>query len=186
MTIHSLDLQHIRVLIADSSDYFQSTMLGILHAFGARHVSVAGSGADALDRSRRDVTDLLICDWGLPGIDGFDLVKRIRSDGDNPNRYTPVIVLTSHAQSDNVVRARDCGANIVLAKPFSPKALFLRLQWLTEDPRPFVIAPGYVGPDRRFKAGDPPPSQSERRHDRQAVAPARQAQMAPAAQMAMA
>ena len=166
----ALDLQNIRVLVADGSSYFQSIVLGILHAFGARRITVAACGASALQHSRQDVTDLVICDATLPEIDGFDLVRTIRSDNDNPNRYTPVIVLTSHTQAGNVVRARDCGANIVLAKPISPKALYQRLVWITEDPRPFVIAPGYIGPDRRFKA-DSPPTDGDRRGSQSSVPP---------------
>ena len=170
MTNTALDLQHIRVLVADGNDYFQSIVLGILHAFGARHVNVASCGASALQRSRQDVTDLVICDAALPEIDGYDLVRNIRSDNDNPNRYTPVIVLTSHTQAGNIVRARDCGANIVLAKPISPKALYQRLVWITEDPRPFVITPVYIGPDRRFKA-DSPPADGDRRGSQAAAPP---------------
>ena len=86
-------------------------------------------------------------------LDGFDLVKRIRGDYHNPNRHTPVIVLTGHAQARNVERARDCGANLVLAKPISPKMIYDRLLWIAEDPRPFVLSQGYIGPDRRFKEG---------------------------------
>lgn len=181
MTIPALDLQHIRVLVADGNDYFQSIVLGMLHAFGARRIAVAECGSSALQRSRQEVTDLLICDATLPELDGFDLVRRIRTESDNPNRYTPVIVLTSHTQAGNIVRARDCGANIVLAKPISPKALYQRLVWITEDPRPFVIAPGYIGPDRRFR-DDLAPAAGDRRHGK---LPARSAASGPVLQLSM-
>ena len=64
-------------------------------------------------------------------------------------------MLTSHARAQNVERARDCGANLVLAKPISPKMIYDRLLWIAEDPRPFVLTRSYIGPDRRFKEGPP-------------------------------
>lgn len=163
MTKPALNLQNLRFLVADGNSYFQSILYGILHALGAQHIAVTGNGDDALARSRADVIDLLICDWNLPQLDGFALVRRIREDTHNPNRHTPVMVLTGHAQAQNVERARDCGANLVLAKPISPKMLYDRLLWIAEDPRPFVLAPGYIGPDRRFKEG-PTPGDADRRN----------------------
>lgn len=170
MTKPALNLQSLRFLVADGNSYFQGILYGILHALGAQHIAVAANGDDALARSRAEVTDLLICDWNLPQLDGFDLVKRIRQDRDNPNRHTPVIVLTSHAQARNVERARDCGANLVLAKPLSPKMIYDRLLWIAEDPRPFVLAPGYIGPDRRFKEG-PKLGDADRRNAGKPAAP---------------
>ena len=99
MTKPALNLQSLRFLVADNNSYFQSILYGILHALGAQHIVVTGNGDEALARSRADITDLLICDWNLPQLDGFDLVRQIRQDRNNPNRHTPVIVLTSHAQA---------------------------------------------------------------------------------------
>lgn len=179
MTRPALNLQNLRFLVADNNSYFQTLLYGILHALGAHHIAVTGDGDEALEKSRRDVTDLLICDWNLPQMDGFDLVRSIRADTHNPNRYTPVIVLTSHAQAQNVERARDCGANFVLAKPISPKMLYDRLLWIAQDPRPFVMCPVYNGPDRRFKT-EAAPLPLERRSDavRQPMLAADEARMA--------
>lgn len=126
----------------------------MLHSFGARRIETVADGNAALEKSQNELIDLLICDCNLPGFDGFDLVRHIRNKDNNPNRYTPVIVLTSHTQVQNVERARDCGAHTVLAKPISPKLLYDRLVWIAEDPRPFVMGIDYIGPDRRFRADD--------------------------------
>lgn len=149
-----LNLKGLSLLVADANLHFQHLVKGILHSFGARRIETASSGKVVLNRSRSEVVDLLICDCYLPGMDGFALVREIRFEEKNPNRFTPIIVLTSHTQLHNVERARDCGANLVLVKPISPKLLYERLLWVAEDPRPFVIGPDYVGPDRRFKIGE--------------------------------
>jgi DNA-binding response OmpR family regulator len=93
---------------------------------------------------------MLLCDSSLPGINGFSLIKKIRAD-ENPHRYIPIVLLTSHTQQDNVERARDCGANMVVAKPISPRSLYSRLLWAAENERAFIESKDYCGPDRRFK-----------------------------------
>ena len=84
MTKPALNLQSLRFLVADGNSYFQSILHGILHALGAQHIAVTGNGDDALARSRAEMTDLLICDWNLPQLDGFALVKHIRWAATDP------------------------------------------------------------------------------------------------------
>ena len=151
MASTDLNLKSLSFLIADANLHFQGLVKGMLQGFGARRIEMATNGKSVLTRSQNEVVDLLVCDCYLPGLDGFDVVRQIRFDEKNPNRFTPIIVLTSHTQMQNVERARDCGANLVLAKPISPKLLYDRLLWVAEDPRPFVVGAEYVGPDRRFK-----------------------------------
>lgn len=154
MTKSDLNLKGLSFLIADANLHLQAIVKGMLQGFGAKRVELATDGDIVLGRTRSELVDLLICDCHLPGMDGFDLVRAIRHEENNPNRFTPIIVLTSHTQAHNVERARDCGANLVLAKPVSPKVFYDRLLRVAEDPRPFVIGQDYVGPDRRFRIED--------------------------------
>lgn len=163
MATTDLNLKSLTFLIADANLHFQGIVKGMLQGFGARRIEMATNGKVVLNRSQNELIDLLICDCYLPGLDGFEVVRQIRQDEKNPNRFTPIIVLTSHTQLQNVQRARDCGANLVLTKPISPKLLYERLLWVAEDPRPFVIGAEYVGPDRRFKI-EPRDEENDRRH----------------------
>lgn len=147
----NLNLKGLSILVADANPYVQEVLKGILRGFGATRVETADDGDTAHRRSLNEMIDLLICDCYLPGLDGFDLVRRIRHDEKNPNRFSPVIVLTSHTRQHNVEQARDCGTNLVLAKPISPRVIYERLLWIAEESRPMVIGPDYVGPDRRFR-----------------------------------
>ncbi len=151
MPLPSLNLSSFTFLVADPNPYFHNLLKGVLHAFGVRSVISTNSGGEALQITRSQAFDLIFSDCLLPELDGFDLVKRIRADGMNPNRYVPVITLTSHTQERHVARARDCGTSFVLAKPISPKQLYDRLAWVADDQRPYVMSEGYIGPDRRFK-----------------------------------
>ena len=61
------------------------------------------------------------------------------------------MVVTGDARISAVKAARDCGANMVIAKPISPAVLYERLAWVAFHPRKFVDTVKYFGPDRHFK-----------------------------------
>ena len=63
----------------------------------------------------------------------------------------PILVITADTRTSTVKAARDCGANMVVAKPMSPASLYERLSWVAFHPRSFVETATYFGPDRRFK-----------------------------------
>ena len=151
MAAATLNLRELNFLVADASKNFQTLVSRILLNFGAGKVLDAYTGPSALDLVKGKKIDVLLCDVNLPELDGFDLTKTIREDATMKNRAIPIFVLTSHTQANNVHRARDCGANLVVAKPVSPNILFDRLLWVAKSPRPFVETEGYFGPDRRFK-----------------------------------
>jgi len=67
------------------------------------------------------------------------------------NAEIPVLLTCSHTRQKETMEARDCGANMLLAKPYNVSALYDRLAWMAHRPRPFVKCDVYRGPDRRFK-----------------------------------
>ena len=106
--------------------------------------------------------DLLVVDCEMPGMDGFELVQWLRRSGP-PNAFVPVIMTAAHIRRSMVNKARNCGANYIVTKPFSASSLLERIVWVARDNRPFLEVGEYFGPDRRFRAGDPPGQ--ERRSD---------------------
>ncbi len=79
-----------------------------------------------------------------------------------PVRFVPVIVLTGYTQLRTIASARDSGANLVVRKPVSPKALFDRMLWIARSARPFIESDNFIGPDRRFRTIDPPDGKFKR------------------------
>jgi hypothetical protein len=77
-------------------------------------------------------------------------------------------VIQGHTPVDQIHKARDCGANFVVAKPITPRLLLERVLWIAQESRPFIELDGYVGPDRRFQNNGPPggPGTGRRRTDR--------------------
>lgn len=162
----TLNLKTLKFLVADSSRNFQDLIARILKNFGVDSIVEADTGTLALEYIKSRKIDVLLCDVNLPEVDGFDLTKQIRGDENFENRTLPIFVLTSHTQPNNVFRARDSGANMVVAKPLSPTVLFDRLHWVARSPRPFVEVDGYFGPDRRFKIEGFPDGVGRREDDK--------------------
>jgi DNA-binding response OmpR family regulator len=86
----------------------------------------ATSGEQALEIWKSERPDLVILDVNLPGIDGFEVCKSLRENGDK----TPVLMLTVRGDEEAQVKGLDLGADDYLTKPFSPRTLLARLRAL--------------------------------------------------------
>ena len=86
----------------------------------------ATTGAQALELLKSERPDLAVLDLNLPGIDGFEVCKRVRESGDK----TPVLMLTVRGDEEAQVRGLDLGADDYLTKPFSPRTLLARIRAL--------------------------------------------------------
>ena len=87
---------------------------------------VAGTGADALREVAARPPDLVVLDVMLPGLDGFEVCRRIRADADSA--AVPVIMLTAKADEVDRIVGLELGADDYLVKPFSPKELVARVR----------------------------------------------------------
>mgnify|MGYP000071794088 CR=1 FL=1 len=156
MSNKSLNLKGLNIMVADANENIRAITQGLLRGFGATRIFESADGENALREIPVRGIDVLFCDLNLPKIDGFSLIKQLRADENNVARFIPILILTSHTQQRNIEKSRDSGANIVIAKPLSAKAVYDRLAWIAEDPRAFVQATGYMGPDRRFRTDGVP------------------------------
>ncbi len=143
----------------------QDILAQMLMGFGVSGIHRNATSADALSQLERDAFDLAFVDAGLKDGDGYELVSAVRRHKNAQLRQMPLILVHGHVRAGDVYKARDCGANFVLAKPFSPQICFDRILWVAQDERPFIQCESYVGPDRRFKSFGPPPGEKGRRHD---------------------
>jgi two-component system, OmpR family, response regulator len=106
---------------ASLSDGIAQTLLGAGHAVDAR-----ATGVEALEATRHAHFDLVLLDIGLPGIDGYEVLRRLRTAED----LTPVLVLTARDQIGDRVHGLDLGADDYLAKPFAMAELDARVRAL--------------------------------------------------------
>jgi CheY-like chemotaxis protein len=109
--------------------------------------------------------DLLVVDCEMPGGAGYDFVAKVRRLESSDNRLAPTMLLSGHTVPSSISKARDCGANFVVAKPITPKIMFDRVIWLAREEREFVVTDSYAGPCRRHKTFGPPAGMKGRRRE---------------------
>ncbi len=164
--VDGLRLDGLTVLLADGSKFTRKLVAQMLAEFGVTTILEAEDGDAALEALKRGPVDLLVCDTLLEKQDGIALTRSIRHEASASYRAIPILLLAGHTRRADVIRMRDCGASLILAKPVAPKALYDRLAWMARDPRPFVDSPIYSGPDRRHREDEPPNGLSRRQVDR--------------------
>lgn len=131
----------------------------MLKIFGVGEILVCNSGKEAIDlltitqartKSRYiNHVDIVITDWLMPNGSGKDLLEWIRGSDKDSIRFLPVIVVSGYTTEKVTFQTRDLGANETLVKPISGTSLASRICTVIDNPRPFIKAPHYFGPDRR-------------------------------------
>jgi PAS domain S-box-containing protein len=116
------DLGGIRVLVVDDHDDVLEVERRLLNDCGAL-VDTASSGEEALRLLKTEVFDVLLSDLGMPGMDGYQLIKFIRDSDDPKVAQLPAAAITAFVRSEDRQRALDAGYQTFLQKPVSPMAL---------------------------------------------------------------
>jgi CheY-like chemotaxis protein len=116
------DLHGLHVVAVDDDADAVALVSELLEAAGAR-VSSARSAEDAVRLIEADAPHVLVTDLGMPHVDGFQLIERIRAHNNPLIRRVPAAALTAYARSDDRVKALRAGFQIHLAKPIDPTEL---------------------------------------------------------------
>jgi two-component system, OmpR family, KDP operon response regulator KdpE len=111
-----------RVLVVDDDPQILRAVRTTLHAHGFDVLS-AGNGETALDVLTDAEVDLVILDLGLPGIEGHEVIRRVRGWSD-----VPIIVLSVRESQDDKVEAFEAGADDYVTKPFGMPELLARMR----------------------------------------------------------
>ena len=128
--VDAADLHGLCVLAVDDEPDALTLITEILESAGAQ-VAVAHSATEALGAIQLECPDALIADLGMPRVDGFELISRIRQSSDPVVQRIPAAALTAYARSEDRVRALRSGFQIHLAKPIDPSALLAAIAKLT-------------------------------------------------------
>jgi len=110
-----------KVLVVDDEPTVREVVAGYLRRDG-HEVAEAADGHLALELFDADPPDLVVLDMMLPGVNGLDILRRIRSGGE-----VPVIMLTARAEESDRVAGLELGADDYVVKPFSPRELAARV-----------------------------------------------------------
>ncbi|MDP1561339.1 MAG: response regulator, partial [Pirellulaceae bacterium] len=106
----------LRILLAEDNRVNQRLAVGLLERMGHR-VAVVESGQAAVDACQRDSFDLVLMDVQMPGLDGLDATRAIRTNERLLGRHVPIIAMTAHAMSGDRQRCLDAGMDDYLSKP---------------------------------------------------------------------
>jgi len=104
---------------------------------------IALTGDDGLARATRSRPDLVILDLMLPGMNGLEICRALRSQS-----AVPIIMLTARSTEDDLLRGLDLGADDYVTKPFSPRELMARVRAVLRRKEPAD------GPQKKIVAGD--------------------------------
>jgi two-component system chemotaxis response regulator CheY len=109
------------VLLVDDVPMILEVVQTILGRLGFQQIDTAEDGSTALTCLGRRQYGLVISDWNMTPMTGYELLKRVRSD--RAMREVPFIMMTTQANADYFSAARKAGVNACLTKPFTPATL---------------------------------------------------------------
>ncbi|MGH9221279.1 MAG: response regulator, partial [Vicinamibacterales bacterium] len=128
------DLSGVHVLAIDDEADSLGLLRVVLEAAGAR-VTTASSGPAALGMLESIKPDVLVADIGMPEMDGFELIKRVRAMASPHVRDLPAAALTAFARSEDRTKALQHGFEMHLAKPVDPGELVASVATLVRRSR---------------------------------------------------
>lgn len=153
------NLKGVRVLVVEDFPFMAQLMSAMLREFNVgkvlstceireakKLIDLYNTGEDP-----DDYIDLIITDLFPPRDEGLELLKWVRGHGAETICYTPILFCTAHTTQRVVESGRDLGTNEIMVKPVSAEKLAQRILHIIDNPRPYIKAPGYFGPDRRRK-----------------------------------
>ncbi|HEY1493754.1 MAG TPA: diguanylate cyclase [Candidatus Solibacter sp.] len=116
----------MRVLAAEDNLVFQSMLKTMLTRWGYEAVMARDGNEASNILAGKDAPRLAVLDWMMPGIDGVEICRRIRSANREP--YVYILLLTARTESQDLIEGMDAGADDYLTKPFNAQELRVRIR----------------------------------------------------------
>ena len=127
----------MRLLVIEDEKRLAQNLAELLRRQGYT-VDVSSDGVSGYDNAVTDIYDLILLDAMLPGMDGFTLLRRLRTGG----HAVPVLMLTARSDVADRVQGLDCGADYYLTKPFEPDELLACIRSMLRGAVPAAEPPG--------------------------------------------
>ena len=128
-----VELNGLRVLVVDDEPDARNLIHRLLKDCDA-HVTTAGSAEEAVNLIGAQPFDMMISDIGMPGENGYGLIRRVRALKDNPSQAVPAIALTAYARTEDRVKALSAGFQHHLSKPVDPAELIALVATIAPPP----------------------------------------------------
>lgn len=108
--------ENIELLIVEDRQVMLKILRRLLVQLGFRRIDEAANGLQALEALKTKRYDLILSDWNMDGMSGFELLKSVRAKPETSR--TPFILVTAEAKVENILAAKAAGASGYLLKPF--------------------------------------------------------------------
>lgn len=122
--------KNMKILVVDDFSTMRRIIKNLLRDLGFNNTSEADDGATALPILQSGNFDFLITDWNMPGMQGIDLLKAVRSD--DKLTKLPVLMVTAESKRDQIVEAAQAGVNGYIVKPFTAVTLKEKIEKIFE------------------------------------------------------
>ncbi|WP_232578445.1 chemotaxis response regulator CheY [Photobacterium carnosum] len=120
----------MKILIVDDFSTMRRIVKNLLRDLGFNNTVEADDGLTALPLLKRGDFDFVVTDWNMPGMQGIDLLRQIRSD--EQLKHLPVLMITAEAKRDQIIEAAQAGVNGYIVKPFNAVTLKEKLAKIFE------------------------------------------------------
>ncbi|WP_417828925.1 response regulator [Thalassospira sp.] len=119
----ALDYLSMKIVVIEDDIYIRQVIIRLLRQVGFRSIYEASDGKSGIEQVIRTRPDIILCDIHMEPMNGLDFLKALRNFKHPTLSTLPVIFLTSDAQSETVVAARDLDVSGYIAKPVSVRQL---------------------------------------------------------------
>ena len=126
----SVDMQ-MNILIVDDYKTMLRIIRNLLKQLGFNNVDEATDGSMALQKLRDKEYGLVISDWNMEPMTGYDLLKEVRASPEFSK--TPFIMITAESKTENVIAAKKAGVNNYIVKPFNAATLKTKMEAVFPD-----------------------------------------------------
>jgi two-component system chemotaxis response regulator CheY len=121
----------MRILVVDDFGAMIRIMRSLLMQIGFVNIDDANHGAGALEKLREKRYGLVISDWNMEPMSGYDLLKELRED--RALNQIPFIMVTAESKTENVIAAKKAGVSNYIVKPFNAQTLQSKIAAIFPD-----------------------------------------------------
>jgi len=122
--------KNMKILVVDDFSTMRRIIKNLLKDLGFSNIQEADDGSTALPMLQQGDFDFVVTDWNMPGMQGIDLLRAIRSD--DSLKHLPVLMVTAEAKKEQIVAAAQAGVNGYVVKPFTAATLKEKLEKIFE------------------------------------------------------
>jgi two-component system, chemotaxis family, chemotaxis protein CheY len=122
---------NMHVLVVDDYQTMIRIIRNLLTQLGFKNIDEASDGAAALEKMKAQRYGLVISDWNMEPMTGYELLQRVRAD--EKLKATPFIMITAESKTENVIAAKKAGVNNYIVKPFNAQTLKAKIASVIGD-----------------------------------------------------